>query len=78
MKVKNSIEKCGFSGAVTANKIATELDKGCLLLMRKIILQVIATTMRMTTEFLCINMAHIIFHTNSKNVWQFSNQFTKW
>ncbi len=77
-KVKNLIVGAGFSGAVLAHKIATELNEKVL------IIDVKSHIGGNCYDYwdkngICVHQygTHI-FHTNLKEVWDYISQFTKW
>ena len=76
--VKNLIIGCGFSGAVIANKIATELNEEVCIVDKK---SHIAGNCYdyWDKNGICIHQygTHI-FHTNLQSVWEYLSQFTKW
>ena len=77
-KVKNLIVGAGFSGAVLAHKIATELNEEVLVIDAK---SHIAGNCYdyWDKNNICVHQygTHI-FHTNLKHVWDYVSQFTQW
>jgi len=76
--IENLIVGCGISGAVMANKIATELAEEVLIIDEK---PHIAGNCYdyLDKNGICVHQygTHI-FHTNLKNVWDYLSNFTKW
>lgn len=76
--IENLIVGCGISGAVMANKIATELHEEVLIIDEK---PHIAGNCYdyWDKNGICVHQygTHI-FHTNLKNVWDYLSNFTKW
>lgn len=76
--IENLIVGCGISGAVMANKIATELAEEVLIIDEK---PHIAGNCYdyWDKNGICVHQygTHI-FHTNLKNVWDYLSNFTKW
>lgn len=78
MKVKNLVVGAGLSGAVLAERIATELGEEVLVLDEK---NHIGGN---CYDYLDANGIHIhkygphIFHTNIENVWDYLSKFTEW
>ncbi len=77
MKIKNLIVGCGFSGAVLAHKIATELNENVMIIDAKD--HIGGNCYDYWQDGICVHQygTHI-FHTNLKNVWDFVSDFTKW
>jgi len=68
----------GFSGAVLANKIATELDKKILIVEKRNHIGGNAYDYHDENGILIHKYGPHIFHTNLKKVWQYLSRFTDW
>lgn len=77
-KVKNLIVGCGLSGAVLANKIATELNENVLVIDKKDHIAGTCFDYKDKTGITVHKYGPHIFRTNSKKIWDFLSQFTTW
>ncbi len=76
--VKNLIVGAGFSGAVLAHKIATERKEEVLIIDNKNHIAGNCYDYRDKNGICVHKYGTHIFHTNSKEVWNYISQFTKW
>ena len=76
-RIKNLVVGCGFSGAVIANKIATELNEPVTIIDIKN--HIGGNCYDYWQDGICVHKygTHI-FHTSLKNVWDYISRFTKW
>ena len=77
-KFKNLIVGCGLSGAVMANKLATQLNETVLVVDKKD--HIAGTCYDFKNEYgiTVHKYGPHIFRTNSKEIWQFLSQYTQW
>ena len=76
MKNKNLVVGAGFSGAVIANLIATQLNEEVLIIDKKNHIAGNAYDYRDENGIMIHKYGSHIFHTNSEKVWTFLKQFT--
>ena len=76
-RIKNLVVGCGFSGAVIANKIASELNEPVTIIDIKN--HIGGNCYDYWQDGICVHKygTHI-FHTSLKNVWDYISRFTKW
>lgn len=77
-KYKNLVVGGGLSGAVIANKLANELGETVLVIDRK--KHIAGTCYDYKNEYgITVHQyGPHIFHTNSKEIWEFLSQYTEW
>ena len=68
----------GYTGSVFAERIASELDKKVLLVEKRDHIGGNAYDFYNEAGILVHKYGPHIFHTNSKKVWNYLSQFTKW
>jgi len=78
MKVDWLIIGAGFTGAVIAERIATQLDKKVLIVDRRNHIGGNAYDYYNKQGVLVHKYGPHIFHTNSQMVWEYLSQFTEW
>jgi UDP-galactopyranose mutase len=78
MQVDWLIIGAGFSGAVLAERIATQLDKKVLIIEQRQHIAGNAYDYYDEHGILVHQYGPHIFHTNAKHVWQYLSQFTSW
>lgn len=78
MKIDWLIVGAGFTGAVLAERIASQLDKTVLIVDQRNHVGGNAYDYYDENGVLIHEYGPHIFHTNAKHVWQYLSQFTKW
>lgn len=78
MKIDWLIVGAGFTGCVLAERIATQLDKKVLIVERRDHIGGNAYDYYNEHGVLVHKYGPHIFHTNSKEVWDYLSQFTEW